>query len=312
MNATTDAVAFAGVVKTFRPGSDRPVRAVDGLDLSIAPGQTVALLGPNGAGKSTTIAMLLGLMPPDSGGVELFGGSPSAAVQAGRVGSMLQEGKLPSNTRVGELVDFMRSLYPDPLPRDEVLATAGLAELAGRPVDRLSGGQTQRMRFALALAGRPDLLVLDEPTVALDVEARQEFWASMRAYTGRGNTVLFSTHYLEEADEQADRIVVLGAGRLLADGSPEQIKRGVAARTVSLDVGECPVAELEELPGVVSVRLRGGRATLRTRDSDATVAALVRAHGGVTNLDVRGADLQEAFLALTENAPRDLEGSATR
>jgi len=308
MADTTRAAEFRGVVKRFGP-----LRAVDGLDLDIAAGETIALLGPNGAGKSTTINMLLGLFPPDEGTVRLYGTDVASAVRAGRAGAMLQEAQLPRNARVGELVDFVRAVYPAPLPRAEILATAGLTDLAGRPVERLSGGQAQRVRFALAFAGGPDLLVLDEPTAALDVEARREFWAAMRGYADGGRTVLFSTHYLEEADANADRIVVIGGGRLRADGTPDEIKRTVAGRTVAIDLDGAGPDGLDALPGVVAVTVRGDRARLRTTDADATVTALV--HGrGVRNLEVTGADLEEAFLALTDSsalaqaAPHDLEG----
>ena len=295
MTNDTIAARFDGVVKTFGA-----VRAVDGLDLTITAGETVALLGPNGAGKSTSIGMLLGLFPPDRGEISLFGTDVATAVRAGRIGAMLQEAKLPRNARVGELIDFVRAIYPDPVPRADVLATAGLTDLADRPVDRLSGGQSQRVRFALAFAGGPDLLVLDEPTAALDVEARRDFWTAMRGYADRGHTVLFSTHYLEEADANADRIVVIGDGRLRANGTPEQIKRTVTGRTVAIDLDGRGAAGLETLPGVVSVTVRGDRARLRSSDADATVVALVRERGGVTNLEVTGADLEEAFLALTD------------
>lgn len=308
MTNDTIAARFSGVVKHFGA-----VRAVDGLDLTINAGETVALLGPNGAGKSTSIGMLLGLFPPDRGEISLFGTDVVTAVRAGRIGAMLQEAKLPRNARVGELIDFVRAIYPDPMPRAEVLAVAGLTELAGRPVERLSGGQSQRVRFALAFAGAPDLLVLDEPTAALDVEARRDFWQAMRGYADRGHTVLFSTHYLEEADDNADRIVVIGDGRLRADGTPEQIKRTVAGRTVAIDLAGRGAAGLDTLPGVVSVTVRGDRAWLHSSDSDATVVALVRERGGVTNLEVTGADLEEAFLALTDTTAPDgaaiMEGS---
>ena len=189
VHETTNAVSFAGVSKNYGE-----VRAVDGLDLSIGRGETVALLGPNGAGKSTTIGMLLGLLPADEGTIRLFDKSPHESVAAGRVGSMLQEAGLPANVKVGELVSFVRGLYPGPLPVEELLATAGLADLADQRSDRLSGGQTARVQFALALTGDPDLLVLDEPTAAMDVESRQAFWKSMRSHASAGRTILFSTH----------------------------------------------------------------------------------------------------------------------
>ncbi|MGI8332804.1 ATP-binding cassette domain-containing protein [Actinomadura scrupuli] len=294
---THDAVTFTGVTKDFGA-----VRAVDGLTLGIPCGQTVALLGPNGAGKSTSISMLLGLIPPGTGTVRLFGADPERAVRAGRVGAMPQDGRLIPRVGVRELVSFVRGTYPSPPPLAEILETARIADLAGRRVDGLSGGQAQRVRFALALAGDPDLIVLDEPTAALDVESRRELWASIRAFAARGRTVLFSTHYLEEADDHADRIVVMGRGRLVADGTPAEIKERVCGRTVSVDTGRS-ISELAALPGVVAVEIRADRARLSTTDSDATVIALARA-GAVRNLEVTGADLEEAFLTLTAGGVR--------
>jgi ABC-2 type transport system ATP-binding protein len=291
---TTDVVGFAGASKSYGG-----VRAVEGLDLAIGRGETVALLGPNGAGKSTTIGMLLGLLPPDEGTVRLFGGSPRGAVAAGRVGSMLQEAGLPSNVKVAELVAFVRGLYPEPLPVEKILATAGISGLIGRRSDKLSGGQTARVRFALALSGDPDLLVLDEPTAAMDVEGRREFWKSMRSHAATGRTILFSTHYLEEADVNADRIVVIAGGRVVAEGPGTEIKNRAGGRTVSLDLSGGPSGGLDRLPGVVSVEMHGDRATLRSTDSDATVAALVGERGTPRNLEVSGVGLEEAFLALT-------------
>ena len=292
----TNAVNFAGVTKSYGE-----VRAVDRLDLSIHRGETVALLGPNGAGKTTTISMLLGLLPPDEGTVRLFGESPHEAVATGRVGSMLQEAGLPGNVKVGELVSFVRGLYPAPLPLEEVLATAGLEDLIGRRSDKLSGGQSARVRFALALAGDPDLLVLDEPTAAMDVESRRAFWKSMRSHAAGGRTILFSTHYLEEADANAGRIVVLAGGGIVADGSGAEIKGTVGGRTVSFDLAGNPSEGLDRLPGVVSVELHDDRAKLRSSDSDATVATLIGERGTPRNLEINGAGLEDAFLALTTN-----------
>ncbi|BDM67699.1 ABC transporter ATP-binding protein [Streptomyces nigrescens] len=287
------AVAFSGVTRSYGA-----VRAVDGIDLRIAAGETVALLGRNGAGKSTTLNMLLGLLPPSSGTVRLFGGEPETAVRAGRVGAMLQDGKAIPRVTVRELVGFVAATYPRPMDVAEALELAGLAEFAGRRVDRLSGGQAQRVRFAVALAGNPDLLVLDEPTAALDVEARRTFWRAMRAYARRGNTIVFSTHYLEEADDHADRIVVIDRGRVVADGSGEAIKRRAGGSLVSFDLAGAPTAPLSTLPGVHSVEVRGDRALLRTADSDATVLALAGL-GLVRGLEVTAASLEDAFLTLT-------------
>jgi ABC-2 type transport system ATP-binding protein len=288
-------VSFTGAVKAFGA-----VRAVDGVDLEIGRGETVALLGRNGAGKSTTISLLLGLNEPDEGTVALFGGPPEAAVRAGRVGAMLQETRPVPRVTVRELVSFVAGRYPAPLPVADALELAGIGDLAGRRVDRLSGGQAQRVRFAVALAGNPDLIVLDEPTAALDVEARRAFWDSMRSYARRGHTVLFSTHYLEEADAHADRILVIDHGRLVADGTGEQLKRSVGGNLVSFDLAGRGTEGLILLPGVVSVEVRGDRARLRTDDSDATVLALAEL-GAVRGLEVVPASLDDAFMALTSH-----------
>ncbi|MEU6139049.1 ABC transporter ATP-binding protein [Streptomyces sp. NPDC047081] len=287
------AVSFTGAVKNFGA-----VRAVDGVDLAVAPGETVALLGRNGAGKSTTISLLLGLYEPDEGSVRLFGGPPERAVRAGRVGAMLQEGRAVPRVTVRELVAFVAGRYPAPMPVGEALRLAGIAELAGRRVDRLSGGQAQRVRFAVALAGNPSLIVLDEPTAALDVEARHAFWASMRSYARLGHTVLFSTHHLEDADAYADRILVVDRGRIVADGTGEQLKRSVGGGLVAFDLAGRGTAGLELLPGVRSLEVRGGRARLRTDDPDATVIALAGL-GAIRALEVAPASLDDAFLALT-------------
>ncbi|MFE5085360.1 ABC transporter ATP-binding protein [Streptomyces mirabilis] len=292
---TERAVSFTGAVKAFGT-----VRAVDGVDLEIGRGETVALLGRNGAGKSTTISLLLGLNEPDEGTVALFGGPPEAAVRAGRVGAMLQETRPVPRVTVRELVSFVAGRYPAPLPVADALELAGIADLAGRRVDRLSGGQAQRVRFAMALAGNPDLIVLDEPTAALDVEARRAFWDSMRSYARRGHTVLFSTHYLEEADAHADRILVIDHGRLVADGTGEQLKRAVGGNLVSFDLAGRGTEGLTLLPGVVSVEVRGDRALLRTDDSDATVLALAEL-GAIRGLEVVPASLDDAFMALTSH-----------
>jgi ABC-2 type transport system ATP-binding protein len=241
--------------------------------------------------------VLLGLAVPDSGHVEVFGGDPERAVRAGRMSAMPQEGGLIPRVTVRELVGFVAGTYKAPLPLEEVLSTARLTDVAGSRVDKLSGGQGQRVRFALALAGDPDLIVLDEPTAALDVEARREFWESMRRFAARGKTILFSTHYLEEADEHADRVVVIDKGRVVADGTSREIKRVTALTTVSVTVaGE--TCWLGGLPGVSAIEVRGDRAHLRSTDSDATVMALAHA-GAVRDLEVSPADLEDAFVALT-------------
>ncbi|MEU0132572.1 ABC transporter ATP-binding protein [Streptomyces sp. NPDC006296] len=291
------AVEFDAVVKTFG-SAGRTVRAVDGIDLTVGRGETVALLGRNGAGKSTAIGLLLGLDVPDSGRVGLLGRTPDRAVRAGLVGAMLQDGRPIPRVTVGELVHFVAALYPRPLPVAETLALSGLAEHARRRVDKLSGGQIQRVRFAVALAGDPELIVLDEPTVALDVDARRAFWVSIRSCAQRGTTVLFSTHHLEEADGNADRIIVLDRGRIVADGSGEVLKRSAGGGVVSFDLAGRSAAGLESLPGVTVVEVHGDRVLLRTDDSDAAVVELARM-GAVRGLQVSRATLEDVFLALT-------------
>ncbi|MEV4095563.1 ABC transporter ATP-binding protein [Streptosporangium saharense] len=290
-----NAIAFTDVSRSY--GN---VLAVDGLNLTVETGRTVALLGPNGAGKSTSINMLLGLIRPSGGRIELFGRSPEQAVARGEVGAMLQDGELIPELTVRELVDFVRGLYPEPLALDTVLQMADLTDLAGRRAGKLSGGQSQRVRFALAVAGAPRLLVLDEPTAAMDVESRQRFWAAMRDYAAGGRTVLFATHYLEEADENSDRVIVVARGRVVADGTAAQIKAKAGGHTVRFTLDGQPAAGLDALPGVSAVEVTGGTATLRTADPDATVAALYR-HTSLEIRDLRlaGADLEDAFLALT-------------
>jgi ABC-2 type transport system ATP-binding protein len=276
------------------------VTAVDSLSLQIQPGQTVALLGPNGAGKTTTVELLLGLANPDAGVVRLFGGPPAAAVAAGRVGAMLQDAGLPQWAKVAELISLVRGLYPQPLSLADALRLTDLEDIAGRQTQRLSGGQRQRVRLALALAGNPELLVLDEPTAALDVEARRAFWERMRESVVAGRTVLFATHRLEEADAVADRVVVIAGGRLLADGTPEQVKAQAAGRsTVSVAADGLPRELLERLPAVAAVEQDRGRLTLSTTDPDATVRALLQQAPHARGLEVTRAGMEEAFLQLT-------------
>ncbi len=292
-----NAIEFATVSKSYGA-----VRAVHGLNLHIPVGETVALLGPNGAGKSTTINMLLGLALPDAGGIDVLGRPPLVAVKDGVVGAMLQEGELIPGLTVQELVDFVRGLYPEPLTLDEVMRLADLSEIAARRTDKLSGGQAQRVRFALAIAGQPRLLLLDEPTAAMDVASRRAFWASMRSYAAQGRTILFATHYLEEADGNADRIVVIDRGRVTADGTTAQIKATTASRTIRFTLGTQPPAGLDALPGVTGLDVRGDVATLRTDDQDETLHALYATDLRIRDLAVSGANLEEAFLNLTGSA----------
>ncbi|MEV6837680.1 ABC transporter ATP-binding protein [Streptomyces sp. NPDC051133] len=295
--ATTPVVGFDQVTKTY--GS---VRAVDGLSLRLYPGETVALLGPNGAGKSTTLDLLLGLKHPDSGGtVSLFGGTPREAIVAGRVGAMLQSGGLMDEVTVAELVKLACSLHPKPYKAGDVMARAGVTQIADRKVNKLSGGQAQRVRFALATAGDSDLIILDEPTTGMDVSARQAFWATMREQADQGRTVLFATHYLEEADAIADRVLVLHRGRLLADGTAAEIKAKAGARRIGFDLeGEIDEAALGALPFLTSLDVSGQTVRIQSSDADATVHALYGLGVYPRNLEVAGLGLEQAFVAITE------------
>ncbi|MGH9126809.1 MAG: ABC transporter ATP-binding protein [Acidimicrobiales bacterium] len=275
------------------------VRAVDALSLELEQGETVALLGPNGAGKTTTISLLLGLLRPDEGRVSLFGHTPTKAVAEGRVGAMLQEGGLLGGVGVAELLGMLAGLYPNPRPVEEVLAMAQLDGLAGRRTDRLSGGQAQRLRLAVALVANPDLLVLDEPTAAMDVEARRRFWRTMGEQAEQGTTILFSTHYLEEADEYADRVVVIGLGKILADGTPASLKASVGAKAVRFVAAGADHRALSRLPGVTGVEIRGHRVELRSGEPEATVREALSQWPDLRDLEVGGIGLEDAFVALT-------------
>jgi ABC-2 type transport system ATP-binding protein len=293
-----------GILLTRLSKSYGRTPAVREIDLHIAPGETVALLGPNGAGKTTTIEMVLGLTRPDSGTISLFGMSPERAVAAGAVGGMLQTGSLVQHLTVAELVTMVASLYPNPLPVADVLAMTGLEAIAGRRGTKLSGGQAQRVRFAIALVANTDLLMLDEPTAALDVEARREFWVSARSVAARGKTVIFATHYLEEADANADRIVLMSRGRIVADGSATQIKANSVSRTIRATLpgaSAADVAILARLPGVLTADRHGDTLVVSASDPDAALRALLGQFPAATDVEVRGADLEEAFLALTGN-----------
>jgi ABC-2 type transport system ATP-binding protein len=291
-------VRLERLVKTFR-GPTGPIRAVRGIDVSIAAGETVALLGPNGAGKSTTIDMVLGLSRPDSGEVSVFGRPPREAVEAGTVGAMLQTGQLIRDLSVGELVAMMAGLYPNPMDVEQTLELAGLGAIAGPRTQKLSGGQTQRVRFAVAIVCNPDLLILDEPTVALDVEGRREFWSVMREFASQGKTVVFATHYLEEADANADRAILMAHGRIVADGPTTEIKARVGRRTLSATLPGIDPAALAELPGVASAERHGDAVILSCSDSDQTIRILLDRYPQAKDVEIVGAGLEAAFLELT-------------
>jgi ABC-2 type transport system ATP-binding protein len=291
-------VALRGLSKSFStPGG--AVEAVRELDLDIGAGETVALLGPNGAGKSTTIDLLLGLARPDRGDVSVFGLTPSDAVEQGLVGAMLQTGALIRDLSVRELVTMVASLYPQPLPVDDVLALVGIEDIADRRTQKLSGGETQRVRFAVALVGNAHLLVLDEPTVAMDVEGRRAFWAAMRTFASSGRTVVFATHYLEEADAYADRVVFMTRGAVVAVGPPTEIKARVGTRTIRATLPGAVLSDLAALPGVTHADVHGDAVALACADSDAAVRALLARYPETRDLEIGGAGLEQAFVQLT-------------
>ena len=281
------------------------VHAVRGIDLQIAPGEVVAFLGPNGAGKSTTIDMVLGLTRPDTGLVSIFGDHPVNAVQTGRVGAMLQGGGLLPEVRVRELVTMFAALHRSPLPVQQAMERAGITDIAGQKTQKLSGGQTQRVRYALALVPDPDLMILDEPTVAMDVEVRRSFWASMREFADDGRTVLFATHYLEEADAFADRVVVLANGVVVADGTGAQIKQSVAGRTVSAVIPGVDPVQFDTFPGVISAQQEASRILLHCNDSDTAIRALLDRFPTARDIEITAGNLEDAFLELTANTHRE-------
>ncbi|MGH3225791.1 MAG: ABC transporter ATP-binding protein [Streptosporangiaceae bacterium] len=295
----------AGVVLSRLSKSYGNVRAVRSVDLAVAPGETLALLGPNGAGKTTTIEMVLGLTRPDTGTVSLFGKTPAEAVAAGAVGGMLQTGALVEYLNVRELVTMVASVYPRPLPVEQAMRLAGVTEFAERRTNKLSGGQTQRVRFAIALVANSDLLMLDEPTAAVDVEGRREFWASIRAVAAEGKTVIFATHYLEEADAYADRIVLMARGRIVADGPATEIKAKVSGRTIRATIPIAGQAELATLPGVTNAERHGEAAILTCVDSDLALRAMLSRYPAARDIEVLGAGIEEAFVALTADDPDD-------
>ena len=306
-NGTGPVVSFENVSKYY--GS---LKAVDGLSLELRRGETVALLGPNGAGKSTSLDMLLALRKPTSGTIRMFGSDPYHAVKSGNVGAMLQSGGLMPEVTVRELVTLVAGLHPRPVPVATTLRRAGVEEVASQRVDRLSGGQTQRVRFALAIAGESDLIVLDEPTTAMDVETRQRFWAQMKEEVAEGKTLLFATHYLEEADQAADRILVINRGRLLADGTPAEIKSRAGAKQLSFRLGSVPEAFLLGLPGLVSLDMHGEVVHIQSSDSDKTLYAVLDAGYRPSDIEVSGLGLEQAFLAITAEDDREADEQTTK
>jgi ABC-2 type transport system ATP-binding protein len=287
------AVQIAGVTKDF--GS---VRAVRGIDLTLDQGEIVAFLGPNGAGKTTTIDMVLGLSHPTTGSVEVLGLQPRQAIARGLVSAVMQTGGLLKDLTVRETVAYTASLFADAAPVDQVLRTAGIESIAERKVGKCSGGEQQRLRFAMALLSDPALLLLDEPTTGMDVEGRRAFWSAIRADAEKGRTVLFATHYLEEADQYADRIVLISHGRIVADGTGSQIKALAAGRTVRATLPDADPRQLSALAGVDSVDVRGETVYIHAKDTD-EVARYLLTQTSAHDLEITARGLEDAFLSLT-------------
>jgi ABC-2 type transport system ATP-binding protein len=299
----TNAVAsLDNVTKRYSNG----VVALDGLSLQLNPGEIVALLGPNGAGKSTAVKLMMGLSSPTSGGVSIFGADPRQTAARLRTGVMLQIGRAPEVLRVREHITVFRGYYPNPMPYAEIIKSAGLEGLEERMFGQLSGGQKQRVLFGIALAGDPDLIFLDEPTVGLDIEARRGMWAQIRSLAARGKTVLLTTHYLEEADALAHRIVVINKGKVVCEGTPAEVKSlggGNGSRNVKLIrcATTLAVGLLQAIPGVTQVDVADGVAQITSTTPEATLRELLALDQGLHSLEVASPALEDAFLALTSN-----------
>ena len=275
------------------------VQALQDVSLTINSGEVVAMLGPNGAGKTTSISLMLGMRNPTSGNARLFGLDPKDLRARSRIGVMLQESGVPGTLRVEEIVDLFRSYYPAPLPRSEAIKMAGLEEKARSLVKDLSGGQHQRLYLALAVCGNPDTLFLDEPTVGMDVEGRRLFLQESAELAARGRTVVLTTHYLEEADQLARRIIVINHGRVIADSSPAAIKARVAGKRVTFSTVAPPDDSLFAGLPLNSKQVEDHRVRLLTNQPEDVLRELFRRGVEIRNLEVAGADLEEAFVAMT-------------
>ncbi len=274
--------------------------ALDGLSLSLRPGEVVALLGPNGAGKSTAVRMMLGLISPNAGTARIFGLDPRSPAARTRIGAMLQVARIPETLKVREHLDLFRSYYPRPLAMSEIVRIAQLEGLENRLFSQLSGGQKQRALFGLALAGDPDLIFLDEPTVGMDIEARRGLWAQIRSLAERGKTVLLTTHYLEEADALAHRIVVINKGRIVSEGTPSEIKRASAGRKIRCRT-RLTAEFLRGLPGVTSVEEGRGSVVVTAIEAEQVVREMLLLDETLSDLEIASPALEDAFLALTKS-----------
>jgi ABC-2 type transport system ATP-binding protein len=294
------ALELSNVTKSFRSGGDT-VRAVRGIDLTIGRGEIVALLGANGAGKTTTLDMVLGLTAPTTGTVRILGGSAEDAVSEGRISAVLQTGGLLHDLRVGETVELIARTYRHHLDPAEVLRRTGLERLAKRRVSKCSGGEQQRLRFALSLLSEPELLILDEPTAGMDVTARREFWAAMRGEASAGRTIIFATHYRQEADEFAQRIVMMAGGEIVADGSVAEVRAIAGRKHVSARWPGASDADLAAVPASDRATRTDERVTFESSDADATARHLLTATDA-SDLEIVAASLDDAFANLADEA----------
>ena len=295
VTATPTVASLAGVSKNYDA-----VKALVSVDFNVRAGEVVALLGPNGAGKTTAVKLLLGLMTPNSGKVQVFGADPTNPDNRLRTGAMLQVGRVPETLRVREHIDLFSTYYRRHLPIADVLAAAGLEKLRDRKFGELSGGQKQRVLFALAICGDPDLIFLDEPTVGLDVEARRMLWDEIRRMVSRGKTVLLTTHYLQEADALADRIAVINQGKIIAEGTPSEIKAQTSGKKIRC-ITSLSADALRRLPGVREVHEDRNAVEIHAAEAEAIVRELLARDAGLTGLEISSAGLEEAFLALTHD-----------
>ena len=292
------AIQLENVTKTYKGK-----KAVDNLSLTVEEGTVVALLGPNGAGKTTTVSMILGLQQPTSGKVKLLGGDPRERRIRDRIGAMLQEVSVIDNLKVTETINLFRSFYEKPMPLEQLLRISGLEGEKDKMASALSGGQQRRLGFAMAAAGDPEVLFLDEPTVGMDVTSRQLFWDTVRAMATRGRTIILTTHYLEEADNVADRVVVINNGRLVADGTPSQIKAETTGRIVSFTAGAGVTTDsLRTVPGILDIEWNGRRVKLYSGDTDKLIIALVERRVDMKDIEIQSGGLEEAFQSLVGSA----------
>jgi ABC-2 type transport system ATP-binding protein len=295
------AVELTGVHKHFGH-----VHAVNGVNLHLTSGEIVAILGPNGAGKTSAIDIILGLSQADAGQVKVYGMEPRQAISRGLVSAVMQTGGLLRDLTVAETLEYMASLFASSQDLGTVLRQAGITDIADRKVGKCSGGEQQRLRFALALLSNPELLILDEPTTGMDVEGRRGFWATIRKDAEQGRTVLFATHYLEEADDYADRIVLLRHGQIVADGTSAEIKAMSVGRTVRATLPGATEALLANVPGSETVEVRGDTVFVQSTDSDATARYLLT-QTAARDLEITARGIEDAFIALTG----DTESGAT-